>query len=299
MKFVVTGGAGFIGSHIVDLLVLEGETVHIVDNFSTGKRSRVNRKAILHEVNILDSKKLVNIFKGSFGIFHTAADPRMLYSLKEPKITHDVNATGTLNVLLAARDAGVSKVVYSSSSAVYGNANSMPLDEGTNSLPVIPYAIQKRVGEDYCRMMRVFYNLDTVSLRYFNVYGPRQNTSVNGSYATVIGIFLKQKKEGRPLTIVSDGKQRRDFVHVMDVARANLLAMKSKKVGKGEVINIGSGQSYSVLEIARTIGGPKVFVEPRPWDVKDSLADISGAKKLINWSPEITLENGVRDLMRE
>ena len=190
MKFVVTGGAGFIGSHIVDLLVLEGETVHIVDNFSTGKRSRVNRKAILHEVNILDSKKLVNIFKGSFGIFHTAADPRMLYSLKEPKITHDVNATGTLNVLLAARDAGVSKVVYSSSSAVYGNANSMPLDEGTNSLPVIPYAIQKRVGEDYCRMMRVFYNLDTVSLRYFNVYGPRQNTSVNGSHAPLFSYFF-------------------------------------------------------------------------------------------------------------
>src|SRR3989344_8639628 len=176
MKYIVTGGAGFIGSHIVDMLVERGDEVHVVDNFLTGKRERLNQKAVVHEVDIRDADKLPAIFKGSAGIFHTAAQPRMQLSIREPRLTNDINITGTLNVLLAARDAGVKRVVYSASSSAYGSKHPMPLHEDMAPGPIIPYAIQKRVGEQYCEMASLFYGLETVSLRYFNVYGPRQTT---------------------------------------------------------------------------------------------------------------------------
>src|SRR3989344_8423378 len=193
-KYIVTGGAGFIGSHITDMLIARGDEVHIIDNFLTGRRERVNPKAIVHESDIRNVNEIAPFFKGVQGVFHTAAQPRMQYSIQQPQLTNDINITGTLNVLLAARDAGVKRVVYSASSSAYGPRHPMPLHEDMPSEPVIPYAIQKRVGEQYCQMVARFYGVETVSLRYFNVYGPRQTTAKDGPYATVIGIFLEQRK---------------------------------------------------------------------------------------------------------
>lgn len=298
MKYIVTGGAGFIGSHIVDQLIARGDTVHVVDNFLTGKRERLNPKAILHEGDIRDFESLAPIFKESAGIFHTAAQPRMQYSIQQPRLTNDINITGTLNVLLAARDAGVPRVVYSASSSAYGALHPMPLREDMASGPIIPYAIQKRVGEQYCAMVSQFYGLETVSLRYFNVYGPRQTTAKDGPYATVIGIFLEQRKNSHPMTIVPDGTQRRDFTHVADVAGANLLAMSSDKVGKGEIINIGTATNYSVREIADMIGGAWEFAPARQGEVHETLADITRARDLLGWSPKVSFEQGILDLKK-
>ena len=298
-KYIVTGGAGFVGSHIVDQLIGRGDEVHVIDNFLNGKRERIHAGATLHEVDIRDAEKLPAIFAGTAGIFHVAAQPRMQYSIKEPKLTNDINITGTLNVLLAARDAGVKRVVYSASSSAYGPRHPMPLIEDMPPEPVIPYAIQKRVGEQYCQMVSKFYGLETVSLRYFNVYGPRQTTSKDGPYATVIGIFLEERKNGRSMPVVPDGHQRRDFTHVWDVAAANLLAMDSSMAGKGEIINIGTGKSYSVLDVAEMIGGQWEFADPREGEVRETRADNTKAKTLLGWEPKISFEEGIRELKKE
>jgi len=297
-KYLVTGGAGFVGSHIADMLLEKGHEVHIIDNLLTGKRERINPKAVFHELDIRDEEKIRPIFKGVDGVFHTAAQPRMQYSIEQPKLTNDINITGTLNVLLAARDAGVKRVVYSASSSAYGKNNPMPLKEDMPPEPIIPYAIQKRVGEQYCRMVSMFYGLETVSLRYFNVYGPRQTTAKDGPYATVIGIFLEQRQTGRKMTVVPDGKQRRDFTHVLDIARGNLLAMVSDKVGKGEIINLGTGKNNSVLEVAEMIGGPWEFAPARQGEVAETLANNTSAKNLLGWSPKITFDEGIAELKK-
>lgn len=294
-KVVVTGGAGFIGSHIQDALIARGYDTHIIDNFSTGKRENVNPAATLHEVDIRDFQKIAPIFNGARFVFHLAAFPRVEPSIHDPITSHDMNLNGTLNVLQAARDAKVSKVVYSASSAVYGNPDSFPTSENAPAHPMSPYALQKYVGELYCSLFSFLYGLPTVSLRYFNVYGPRQ--SEEGAYALVIARFLKEKRGGRPLPIVPDGNQSRDFVHISDVVRANLLAMESDKVGTGEVLNIGGGKNYSVNEIARLIGGSTVFVAPRI-EPKKTLADISRAKELLGWEPEIKFEEGIAELIK-
>lgn len=298
-KYIVTGGAGFIGSHVVDQLVAGGYEVHVIDNLLTGKRERIHPRAVFHEVDIRDNEKLPDLFRGAAGIFHVAAQPRMQYSIREPRLTNDINITGTLNVLLAARDVGVPRVVYSASSSAYGPRHPMPLREDMAPEPVIPYAIQKRVGEQYCQMASKFYGLETVSLRYFNVYGPRQTTSVDGPYATVIGIFLEERKNGRPMPVVPDGKQRRDFTHVADIARANLLAMDSDKVGKGEIINVGTGTNTGVIEVAEMIGGEWKFIEPRVGEVRETLADNRKAKDLLGWEPDISFEEGIAGLKKD
>lgn len=297
-KYVVTGGAGFIGSHVVDQLLARGDEVHVVDIFLGGRRDRLNPKATLHEVDIRDFDKLAPLFQGAAGVFHLAAQPRMQYSIQEPRLTNDINITGTLNVLLAARDAGVKRVVYSASSSAYGARNPMPLHEDMPPEPIIPYAIQKRVGEQYCQMVSRFYGLETVSLRYFNVYGPRQTTASDGPYATVIGIFLGQRKNGQAMSVVPDGTMRRDFTHVYDTARANLLAMGSDKVGKGEIINVGTGKNYSVIEVAKMIGGPWEFCKPRQGEVKETLADYTRARELLSWEPKVSFEEGIAELKK-
>lgn len=294
-KIIVTGGAGFIGSHIQDALIARGYDTHIIDNFSTGQRENVNPAATLHEADIRDFQKIAPIFDGARFVFHLAAFPRVEPSIHDPHTSHNINLNGTLNILKAAKDAKVAKFVYSASSAVYGNPDSFPTSENAPCRPMSPYALQKYVGELYCSLFSFLYDLPTVSLRYFNVYGPRQ--SEEGAYALVIARFLKEKREGRPLPIVPDGNQSRDFVHVRDVVRANLLAMESDKAGRGEVINIGSGKNYSVNEIARLIGGPTVFVAPRV-EPKKTLADISRAKELLDWQPEILFEEGIAELIK-
>lgn len=298
MKYIVTGGAGFIGSHVVDALIERGDEVHVVDNFLSGKRERVNPKAIIHEIDIRNFDELAPVFKGAAGVFHLAAQPRMQYSIQEPRLTNDINITGTLNVLLAARDAKVKRVVYSASSSAYGTKHPMPLREDMEACPVIPYAIQKRVGEQYGEMVARFYGLETVSIRYFNVYGPRQTTDKDGPYATVIGIFLGQARAGKPMTVVPDGTQLRDFTHVYDVARANLLAMESSNVGKGEIINIGTGTNYSILQIAEMIGGKWEFADPRQGETHETLADNTKAKELLGWEPHVSFQEGIAELKK-
>lgn len=292
-KCVVTGGAGFIGSHLVDALVEKGFEVQVVDNLSGGKRENVNPKAQLHEVDIRNFKKLGGIFRGSQYVFHAAALPRVMPSISDPRTTHDVNVTGTLNVLVAARDAGVKRVVYSTSSSAYGEQPELPLKETMAANPLHPYGLQKWIGELNSALFSKLYNLETVSLRYFNVYGLRAPSE--GAYASVIARFLYQRKTGQPLTIVPDGTMTRDFTHVRDVVRANILAAESPSAGRGEVINIGGGKNWKILEVAELIGGPTVLVEPRV-EAKHSLADISKAKKLLGWEPAISFAEGIKEL---
>lgn len=294
-KVIVTGGAGFIGSHLADALLERGFEVRVIDNFATGKRENLNSKAILHEIDIRDYEKLLPVFQGIDYVFHMAALARVQPSIEDPKTSEDVNVMGTLNVLLAAREGGVKRVIYSASSSAYGEQETLPFKEDMTPHPISPYALQKYVGELWSALFSKIYGLQTVSLRYFNVYGPR--APGEGAYALATSRFLSQRKRGEPLTIVPDGRQSRDLVHVRDVVRANLLAMKSEKVGKGEIINIAAGKDYAVLELARLIGGPTVFIEPRI-EPKHTLADISKAKDLLGWSPEIKFEDGVAELKK-
>lgn len=294
-KVIVTGGAGFIGSHLVDALVNEGFEVHIIDNLVAGKKENINPKAVFHKADIRQLKKVKPVFVDADYVFHLAALPRVQPSIQNPKVTHDVNVTGTLNVLLAARDARVKRVIYAASSSAYGNQKKFPLKESFPASPVSPYGLQKYMGELQCRLFSQIYDLETVSLRYFNVYGPR--FSNEGAYSLVVGRFLEQRRLNQALTVVPDGNQSRDFTHVHDVVGANLLAMKSKKVGRGEVINIGGGCDQSVNKVAALVGGPTVFVEPRV-EPRRTLADITLAKELLDWQPRIKFEKGVAEFKR-
>mgnify|MGYP001572434023 FL=1 len=294
-KVIVTGGAGFIGSHLTDALIKKGYEVHVIDNLIGGKKENVNPEAVFHELDIRNFEAIAPLFRGAVFVFHCAALPRVVPSIKDPRTTHDVNVTGTLNVLLAARDAGVKRVIYSASSSAYGDLNSLPLKEEFVGRPVHPYGLQKYMGEQLAQLFYRLYGLQTISLRYFNVYGER--APLEGAYAQAVGRFLKQRQEGVPLTIVPDGKQSRDFTHVRDVVRANILAALADKLREYEVVNIGGGKNYTVLELADMIGGEKVFIEPRT-EAKHSRADISKAKKLLGWEPEIAFPQGIEELKK-
>lgn len=295
-KVLVVGGAGFIGSHLVDALIAQGFDVHVVDNLTGGKRERLHAKATLHEVDIREYEKLEPLFQGARFVFHLAALPRVQYSIEHPDVTHEVNITGTLNVLRAAALRKVERVVYSASSSAYGNQKTMPLVESMVPNPLSPYGLQKYVGELYCRVWSEVYGLSTVSLRYFNVYGSRHDP--DGPYALVIGKFLKQRKEGGVITITGDGEQTRDFTHVRDVVRANVLAAESTRVGKGEVVNIGAGRPISINTIASLIGGAVEHVAPR-LEPRHTQADTQRARELLGWEPTIAIEEGIAELKRE
>jgi len=294
MKILVTGGAGFIGSNLTERLISDGHKVTIVDNFSTGKKENLHKDAEFFDLDIANLDAIKPAFKNKEIVFHIAAIPRIGKSIEDPASTFRSNVTGTLNVLLAARDAGVRRVVYSASSSAYGPQNKLPLSEDMRSMPLNPYALSKYIGEELCREFTDLYGLDTISLRYFNVYGPRMDAE--GEYATVVGKFLRMRKEGVPLTIVGDGKQTRDFTHVKDVAAANILASQIEK-GSGEVINIGAGDNHSVQEIADIIGGEHVYIPSRIGEVQDTLADISKAKSILGWEPKVSLKEGIGELL--
>ena len=293
MKFVVTGGAGFIGSNIVDLLIDQGHSVCVIDNFSTGKKENCNEKALYHELNLSSEEnfdKIKSIVDGADGLFHLAALPRVQESIENPFLFEKNNTLSTINVLKACSEMQVKRVVYSASSSAYGNTEKLPSKETDPVNPISPYAMQKYYGEVCCKMFANVYNIETVSLRYFNVYGERQ--SLEGAYALVMCVFAKQRLLNQPLTIRGDGEQRRDFTHVKDIAKANLLAMLSNKVGNGEVINIGNCDNRSVNQIAEMIGGPTINVDPVV-EPRGTLADNSKAKKLLNWEPKIIIEEWV------
>ncbi len=297
-KAIVTGGAGFIGHHLVNVLVDAGFEVHVIDNLSNGNRKLVNKKALFYKADITDAAALAKVFKkageGAL-VFHLACLPRVGFSIENPRETHAANVDGTFNVLMAARESGAKRVVYSASSSAYGDQKIMPLVETMVANPKSPYGLQKHVGELYCSMFSKIYGLETVSLRYFNVYGPDQ--PISGGYAQAIPKFLDQARRGKAVTETGDGKQTRDCTHVSDVVRANLLAAKSSRVGKGEVMNIGSGKSYSMNEVARLIGGEVVHIAAR-LEPRDTRADVSLAKKLIGWAPKGALKKGIEELKK-
>lgn len=293
-KMVVVGGAGFIGSNLTEALVARGDDVHVIDNLAGGKREHVDSGATFHEVDICNYEAIVPIIAGADTVFHFAALPRVQFSIEHPLETNEVNVGGTLKVLTAAKEGGVRRVVYSASSSAYGDQEKMPLEETMPANPLSPYGLQKYIGEEYCTLYSTVYGLETVSLRYFNVYGKNQDPE--GAYALVIGKFLKQKSEGNPLTITGDGEQSRDFTSVRDVVRANILASESQKVGKGEAINIGAGKDCTINRLADLIGGTKKYVEAR-LEPKHTLADISKAKELLGWVPEVRLEDGIEELL--
>jgi len=299
MLYLITGGAGFIGANLVKALLERRDKVRVFDNFIGGKMSeRIMKEAEYIEGDIRDRASLDKAMKGVEGVFHLAALPRVPYSVTHPEETHDVNVNGILNVLLSARDHGVKRVVFSSSSSAYGNQETYPLVEDTMiKKPIAPYALHKYIGEHYCRIFSELYNLQTISLIYFNVYGPLCDPE--GAYALVIGKFIKQRKNNEPMTVCGDGEFFRDYTHVSDVARANILAMTKETVGKGETINIGNDNPHSVNEIVKLIGGDFVNVPERPGDVRYTRADITKAKQLLGWEPTITLEDGIAALKNE
>ena len=299
MKYVVVGGAGFIGSHIVDKLVEQNHEVIIIDNLSTGKMENVNPKASVEYIdisNVNECPNMVEIMSGADALFLLAAKARVQPSIENPVEYETNNTIGTLNVLKCASDAGVRRVVYSASSSAYGNTEKLPSVESDPINPMSPYGAQKYYGEVMCKMFSEVYGLETVSLRYFNIYGERQN--VGGAYAMVIGIFADQKLRGEVMTINGDGEQRRDFTYVGDVVNANILASQSEKVGKGEVINIGNGDNRSINDIADMIGGERVHREP-VIEPKETLADNSLAEKLLGWKPTQNIEDWVPGYKKE
>ena len=294
--YLVTGGAGFIGSHLVDRLIREGHAVRILDNLSTGKRERLNPDAEFVEIDLTDTEKIKPYFQGIDGVFHVAALPRIPFSIEHPIESAQANIFATLSVLVAARDAGVKRVVYSASSSAYGQQPVLPLVPSMPPNPLNPYALQKYVGEKFMEQFARFYQLETVSLRYFNVYGPRM--ADEGAYVTVIAILKRQRKANEKLTVQGDGNQTRDFSHVSDVIDANMKAMQSSKVGKGEVVNVGAGERHSVNEIARMIGGEVVYTEGRQGEARDTLADISLTTELLGWQPQVKFVDGLSELLR-
>ncbi len=297
--YLVTGGAGFIGSNIVKKLTERGDTVRVLDNYIGGKMEQRMIPGVEYvEGDIRNQEDVRQAVQGIDGIFHLAAVPRVTYSVEHPFETNEHNVTGTLNVLVAARDAGVKRVVFSTSSSVYGGSKGeTPVTEDSKFEPKSPYALQKLAGQEYCRIFSELYGLRTVSLCYFNIYGPLMDP--NGAYALVIGKFLLQRLNNQPLTICGDGEYYRDYTHVNDVVAANIAAMESPKVGQGEMINIGNNAPFSVNQLADVVGGERVFVDPRPGDVRFTRANNTKAKELLGWEPTIKLEDGIAQLKKE
>jgi UDP-glucose 4-epimerase len=282
-KAIVTGGAGFIGSNLVDKLIDMGVEVHIIDDLSTGKKENINPKATFYNKDVSKITLLdYDLFKGVDVVFHLAALARVQPSIEDPITFNKVNIDGTLNVLWAAHKAGVKRVVYSASSSCYGNNENFPTPETESTNPLSPYGLQKYLGEHYCKMFSEVYGLDTVSLRYFNVYGERM--LLEGAYCLVLGIFAQKMLQGKSLTINNDGEQRRDFTYVGDVVNANVLAATHPENLNGEVFNIGNGDNYSVNELADMFGGEKVEGE-KVLEPFLTLADNSKAKNILNWNP--------------
>ena len=298
MKHIVTGGCGFIGSNLVDKLIDLGHEVIIFDNISSGKVENINPKARFIEVDISEDyfDECIDWFDGVDTVFHTAARARVQPSIIDPISFNKTNVDGTLTLLKMAVDSGVRRFVYSASSSAYGNTNVLPTPESHSTNPLSPYGAQKLMGEIYCKTFSQVYDIETVSLRYFNVYGERQ--LLEGAYCLVMGIFLQQRLNNKPMTIRGDGEQRRDFTYVSDVVDANIKASQSDKVGKGEVINVGNGNNRTVNQIADMIGGDRItvdlVVEPR-----ETLADNTKAHELLDWKPTMIIEDWVKQYKKE
>lgn len=300
MNILVTGGAGFIGSHITERLVQLGHSVTVLDDLSTGRWENIahlDEQIRFVRGSITDRALLQEVMQGIEVVFHQAALGSVPRSVEDPLTTHEVNVTGTFNVLLTARDAGVRRVVYAASSSAYGDTPTLPKVETMLPNPLSPYAVSKLVGEYYCQVFTQVYGLETVSLRYFNVFGPRQNP--DSQYAAVIPKFITAALKGEPLTVFGDGEQSRDFTYIENVVQANLLAMESSRA-VGKVYNVACGGRYTLNELIRqleAIIGRKLEVQhlpPRAGDVKHSMASIDAALLDLSYSVRVSFEEGLR-----
>ncbi len=297
MKSLVTGGAGFIGSNLVDHLLSKGHEVIVLDNFYTGKKKNLshnlkkNLKVI--KVDISKNKKLDKYFKDVNYVFHLAALANFIQSIKYPKKFYKVNVIGTLNILKAAKKAKIKKFIYAASASFYGTPKKFPTSEKAKIKLPHPYASTKWRAEKLIMRWSKIYKLPSISLRLFNVYGPRINT-LDG-YKSVFGFFIDQKLKKKPLTIIGDGNQTRDFIHVQDTASAMLKSALSKKEGK--IYNVGFGKETKINYIAKLFGGKIKYISPKYLETKRSLADINKIKKELKWKPKISIEKGVKKFL--
>ena len=299
MKSLVTGGAGFIGSHLVERLVLLGHDVIVIDNFSIGRMS--NLKKVQNKIKIINAdvtkiEKIEKLFKGVQNVFHLAALADIVPSIEKPSNYFRANVNGTLNVLECSVKYRVKRFIYSASSSCYGIPKRYPTPETSLIDPKYPYALTKRMGEELVLHYSNIYNLNATSLRFFNVYGPRARTS--GTYGAVFGVFLAQKFANKPLTVVGSGRQRRDFTFVSDVVDAIIKINKCKNI-KGQYLNVGSSKAVSINKIVNLIGGSSIRIPKRPGEPNITFADISKIRKLTGWFPKIDIEQGVKLMMSD
>jgi UDP-glucose 4-epimerase len=298
-RVLVTGGGGFVGANLVRALLERGDDVRVLDNFSTGNRANLAGLGIeIVEGELRSYERVHNAVRGVDVVHHLGALGSVPRSVQDPLTTSAVNVEGTLNVLLAARDAGVRRVVFASSSSVYGSSADLPAREGGPVDPISPYGVAKLAAERYCvSFSRVYHAFETVVLRYFNVFGPRQNP--HSEYAAAVPLFITAISRGEPVTIFGDGGQARDFTYVSNVVDANLLAADAEGAN-GRIFNVAAGAPHTVTElidtIAELLGKPaeKVFADPRPGDIRDSFADVSAARETLGWTPRIGFEDGLR-----
>lgn len=291
---LITGGAGFVGSHLAEALVADNE-VRVLDDLSSGARDRVPADAELVAGDVCDPETVADAMDGADLVFHEAALVSVEESIEDPTASRRINASATVDLLERARREDA-RVVLASSAAIYGHPESVPVAEGDAKEPTSPYGIDKLTIDHYARRYHDLYGLETVPLRYFNVYGPRQNPE----YSAVVSVFFRQARDGGPLTVEGDGAQTRDFVHVSDVVRANLLAATTDRVG--EPFNVATGESVTVNELAETVvevtdsDAEIAHVDPRPGDIEHSEADISKAREALGYEPRVSLEEGLREL---
>ncbi len=298
MKSIVTGGAGFIGSHLCEKLVLLGHKVILIDNFLIGKKNNIKQiKSKIKIVNkdIRNFKSIKNLFKNVDNVFHLAALADIVPSIENPDDYFSTNVQGTYNVLKASVDNKVKRFIYSASSSCYGIPKKYPTSENEKIMPQYPYALTKRMGEELVVHFSKVYKLNANSLRFFNVYGPRARTS--GTYGAVFGVFLAQKIANKPFTVVGDGKQKRDFTFVSDIVDAIIKTSKHSNISS-KIYNIGSGTTISINRIAKLLGGKKIFIPKRPGEPNITFADIKKIKKDINWKPKISIEKGVKLILK-
>jgi len=300
MKYIVTGGAGFIGSNLVDLLIDEGHEIDVIDNFSSGKKENCNEKAKYHNIDISDQSnydELKKILSKSDGVFHLAALPRVQESIDNPLHFEKNNTLSTINILKACADMNVKRLVYSASSSAYGNTINLPSKEEDPIDPISPYAMQKYYGEVACRMFANVYGIETVSLRYFNVYGERQ--SLEGAYALVMCVFARQRLNNEPMTIRGDGEQRRDFTHVQDITDG-LLKISDSEIKNSDAWELGSGVNYSINELFQIFNNKfnvkSINIDDQPGNYRKTLRINDEMLNKLNWSPKDRLKDYINNL---
>ena len=299
MKIIVTGGAGFIGSHLVDALLDLNYDVVAIDNLSIGRIENISHhldksKFTFLNADIVDFDAIEGVFENTDWVFHLAALADIVPSIEKPKDYYLSNSNGTFNVLEACRKHNIKRIIYSASSSCYGTPDEYPTKESAEIRPQYPYALTKNIAEQMVMHWCHLYNLPSLSLRFFNVYGPRARTS--GTYGAVFGVFLAQKIANKPFTVVGDGNQTRDFTFVSDVVSAILSAAESQI--SGEIINIGSNNTYSINHLVELLGGDVVHIPKRPGEPECTWADISKSQKLLDWKPKVSLEDGVKILLK-